>query len=134
MPLFLRPANVCDADGWIYVADPQQGKNLAGSTFQYTVLLQPMASDAVFTASNALSVQGNFSGGGSVSDWTIRHSYLLRDNTGSIFNPFHNYAFSPPSTQVDFRNPQLFGKITSDVATANIQGEPLMNLQLRLSW
>jgi hypothetical protein len=49
-------------------------------------------------------------------------------------NPFHNYAFSPPSTQVDFRNPQLFGKITSDVATANIQGEPLMNLQLRLSW
>jgi hypothetical protein len=33
-----------------------------------------------------------------------------------------------------FRNPQLFGKITSDVATANIQGEPLMNLQLRLSW
>ena len=49
-------------------------------------------------------------------------------------NPFHNYAFNPPSTQVDFRNPQLFGKITSDVATANIQGEPLMNLQLRLSW
>jgi hypothetical protein len=28
----------------------------------------------------------------------------------------------------------MFGKITSDVATANIQGEPLMNLQLRLSW
>jgi hypothetical protein len=49
-------------------------------------------------------------------------------------NPFHNYAFSPPSTTVDFKNPQLFGKITSDVATANIQGEPLMNLQLRLSW
>src|SRR5438270_3435868 len=51
-----------------------------------------MASDAVFTASNADSVQGNFSGAGSVSDWTIRHSYLLQDSTGSIFNPFHNYA------------------------------------------
>ena len=49
-------------------------------------------------------------------------------------NAFHNYAFSPPTTQVDFRNPQLFGKLISDVATANIQGEPLMNLQLRLSW
>jgi hypothetical protein len=36
--------------------------------------------------------------------------------------------------KVDFKNPQLFGKITSDVATANIQGEPLMNIQLRLSW
>lgn len=49
-------------------------------------------------------------------------------------NPFHNYAFSAPSNQLDFKNPQLFGKITSDVATANIQGEPLMNLMLRLSW
>ena len=49
-------------------------------------------------------------------------------------NPFHNFAFSPPSATVDFKNPQLFGKITSDVATANIQGEPLMNLMLRLTW
>jgi hypothetical protein len=49
-------------------------------------------------------------------------------------NPFHNYGFSPPSNTVDFRNPQLFGKITSDVATANLNGEPLMNLMLRLTW
>ena len=35
---------------------------------------------------------------------------------------------------VDFKNPQLFGKITSDVATASLTGEPLMNLMLRLSW
>jgi hypothetical protein len=28
----------------------------------------------------------------------------------------------------------LFGKITSDVATASLTGEPLMNLMLRLSW
>ena len=49
-------------------------------------------------------------------------------------NPFHNYGFSPPTNQVDFRNPRLFGKITSDVATANLNGEPLMNLTLRLSW
>jgi hypothetical protein len=49
-------------------------------------------------------------------------------------NPFHNYAFSAPSNTVDFKNPQLFGKITGETATANIQGEPLMNLSLRLSW
>jgi hypothetical protein len=49
-------------------------------------------------------------------------------------NPFHNYAFSAPSNTVDFKNPQLFGKITGETATANIQGEPLMNLMLRLSW
>jgi protein-glutamine gamma-glutamyltransferase len=83
---------VPNADGWIKVADPQQRQDFPAAMLQYTVLLQPMASDAVFTASNALSVQGNFSGAGSVSDWTIRHSYLRRDSTGSIFNPFHNYA------------------------------------------
>jgi hypothetical protein len=49
-------------------------------------------------------------------------------------NPFHNYGFSAPSNSVDFRNPNLFGKITSDVATASLNGEPLMDLQLRLSW
>ena len=49
-------------------------------------------------------------------------------------NPFHNYGFSAPTNSVDFKNPNLFGKITSDVATASLNGEPLMNLQLRLSW
>ena len=49
-------------------------------------------------------------------------------------NPFHNFGFSAPSATVDFKNPQLFGKITSDVATASLTGEPLMNIMLRLSW
>jgi len=49
-------------------------------------------------------------------------------------NPFHNWGFNNPTNQVDFRNPQLFGKITSDQTTASFGGEPLMNLMLRLSW
>ena len=49
-------------------------------------------------------------------------------------NPFHNFAFNPPSHLVDFKTPQLFGKFTSDRATASVQGEPLMNLVLSLSW
>jgi hypothetical protein len=49
-------------------------------------------------------------------------------------NPFHNFGFSAPVATVDFKNPQLFGKITSDVATASLNGEPLMNIMLRLSW
>lgn len=49
-------------------------------------------------------------------------------------NPFHNWGFNNPSNQVDFRNPQLFGKITSDQTTASFAGQPLMNLMLRLSW
>jgi hypothetical protein len=49
-------------------------------------------------------------------------------------NPFHNFALNLPSNSVDFKNPQLFGKFTADQATASIQGEPLMNLSLKLSW
>ena len=49
-------------------------------------------------------------------------------------NPFHNYGFANPSTQVDFLNPQLFGKITGDQTTASFAGEPLMNFVLKLSW
>jgi Carboxypeptidase regulatory-like domain len=49
-------------------------------------------------------------------------------------NPFHNWGFNAPTNQVDFKNPQLFGKITGDQTTASFGGEPLMNLMLRLSW
>jgi carboxypeptidase family protein/TonB-dependent receptor-like protein len=49
-------------------------------------------------------------------------------------NPFHNWGFNNPSNQVDFKNPQLFGKITGDQTTASFDGQPLMNLMLRLSW
>lgn len=49
-------------------------------------------------------------------------------------NPFHNWGFSNPSTQVDFKNPQLFGKISGDQTTASFDGEPLMNLTLKFSW
>jgi hypothetical protein len=49
-------------------------------------------------------------------------------------NPFHNFGFAAPNSTVDFKNPQLFGKITSDTTTASLNGEPLMNIMLRLSW
>jgi len=49
-------------------------------------------------------------------------------------NPFHNWGFNNPSNQVDFKNPQLFGKITADQTTASFAGQPLMNLMLKLSW
>jgi len=49
-------------------------------------------------------------------------------------NPFHNYGFNAPSSQLDLKNPQLFGKITGDQTTASFDGQPLMNFMLRLSF
>lgn len=79
-------------DGWIYVADSAQQQNDASVGLQYEVLLQPLATDALFAPANAISLQGNFSGEGSNVAWSSRRSYLLKDSTGSLFNPFRNYA------------------------------------------
>jgi hypothetical protein len=49
-------------------------------------------------------------------------------------NPFHNYGFNNPSNTYDYKNPQLFGKITGDQTTASFNGQPLMNIMLRLSF
>ena len=49
-------------------------------------------------------------------------------------NVFHNYAWSNPTTAVDFRNPNTFAKISADQRTSSIGGQPLMNLKLQLSW
>ena len=79
-------------DGWIYVADPAQLQNGSSTELKYEVLLQPMATDAVFAPVNAVSLQGNFAGESSNSGWNVRRSYIFRDFTGSFVNPFRNYT------------------------------------------
>jgi protein-glutamine gamma-glutamyltransferase len=87
-PVALGPT----ADGWIYTAESNSKTNLPSTGVQYTVLLQPLATDAMFAPANAISLRGNFSGEGANTVATARRSYLLRDFTGSIFNPFRNFS------------------------------------------
>jgi hypothetical protein len=49
-------------------------------------------------------------------------------------NALKNYNFTGPSTGVDFRNPQLFGKLGDDPRTASLGGQPLMNLTLMIQF
>src|SRR5258705_4691934 len=79
-----------NSEGWIALrARPKPGE-LSGEILQFTVLQEPMASDALFLAGTALAVRGNFTGeAGGVSH---RRSYLYRDAAGSLINPFHNYV------------------------------------------
>jgi protein-glutamine gamma-glutamyltransferase len=81
-----------DMSGWIYVGDPATRKNPAMG-LNYEILLQPVATDTIFVAANAVSLQGNFSGGSlGSSPWVSRRSYLFRDASGSIYNPYRNYG------------------------------------------
>ena len=79
-------------DGWIYLVPPGRAVNNSGQQLRYTVFLQPIASSAIFTAGEAISVQGNFSGESSNTNRNGPNSYLRRDETDSLLNPFGNYA------------------------------------------
>jgi protein-glutamine gamma-glutamyltransferase len=77
-------------DGWIHMSEPAHTGGRV-PTLEYTVFLEPMATDTVFVTGNALALRGNFAG--EVASFGVpRRGFLNRDSTGSIANPFHNFA------------------------------------------
>lgn len=80
-------ALLANPDGWIYFGSPARVSDPSPAKLQFTVFLQPMASDAIFTPGRVLALQGNFSGEGASK------SYINWDSsTDSLVNPFHNFA------------------------------------------
>jgi hypothetical protein len=79
-----------NGDGWIPVASAP-AKTDRARLLQYTVLMEPMASDALFIPGNGVALRGNFSNDRS-SPFGGRRAYLFRDASDSVYNPFHNYA------------------------------------------
>lgn len=79
-------------DGWIPINTSVNLKDKGAGGLKYTILLQPLGTDALFAPANVISMRGNFSGDGNNYESSARRNYLLRDATGSLFNPFHNYS------------------------------------------
>jgi transglutaminase-like putative cysteine protease len=79
-------------DGWIYTADPVSKTDSPGTGLLYTVFLEPLATDAIFVPGKVISLRGNFTGEGGNSFSLMRRTYILRDSTGTLLNPFHNYT------------------------------------------
>ncbi|MGC0773747.1 MAG: DUF3488 and transglutaminase-like domain-containing protein [Candidatus Acidiferrum sp.] len=80
------------SNGWINLRDRPGEQDRTATILHYTILLQPVATDTIFVPANAVSFRGNLSGEGSNQDAGARHSYIVRDATGSLFNPFHNFS------------------------------------------
>src|SRR5256885_262368 len=79
-----------NADGWLILREKPKSTELRGEILQFTVLQEPMASDALFAAGTMLAIRGNFtSAAGGISR---RRNYVLRDAAGSLTNPFHNFV------------------------------------------
>jgi hypothetical protein len=89
------------ADGWIFLRAAERSATPSAGSLQYTVFLQPIASTAIFAPGEAVSLKGDFSGDTSSGEEFAtsaangergNRNYIFRDSTGSLFNPFHNYA------------------------------------------
>src|SRR5260221_7522573 len=80
-----------NGDGWIPVTTTLAGKTDRARLLQYTVLMEPMASDALFVPGVGVAVRGNFTSD-RLSPFGGRGAHLFRDASDSVFNPFHNYA------------------------------------------
>jgi transglutaminase-like putative cysteine protease len=79
-------------NGWINLMERPPEPDSSATILRYTILLQPVATDTMFAPANAISIRGNLSGEGSNQESGARRSYLIRDATGSLFNPFHNFS------------------------------------------
>ncbi len=58
--------------------------------FRYTVLMEPVATDAVFIAPRLEALRGRFTNDSERVGASQQRGYLLIDRTGSLSNPFHN--------------------------------------------
>src|SRR5467141_476837 len=65
-------------DGWIFLGGDAGHSATSGATgLQYTVFLQPIATSAIFTPGEPISLRGSFS-----PDNSDLNSYIFRDSTG----------------------------------------------------
>jgi transglutaminase-like putative cysteine protease len=72
------------ADGWFALPPPPPALRQNEIPLRYTVLLEPLATDALFLAAQPERVRGPFA--------PSRNVYLDLDLTGSLFNPAHNFS------------------------------------------
>jgi protein-glutamine gamma-glutamyltransferase len=79
-------------EGWFRLRPSDAASRRPGKSIKYTILLEPIASTALFFTNEADSVRGRFNGESGEGIQAPRPSYLLEDLTGSVLNPYHNFA------------------------------------------
>ena len=83
--------HISGPDGWIALESPSDLRVPIAGQLRYTVLLQPLASDAIFVPGRALALRGTFSNDPNRYYGSPR-SALGTDSAGSIYNPAHNFV------------------------------------------
>ncbi len=114
-------------DGWIDVPPAAPAERRYALPLQYTVMLEPLASDAIFVAAEPGRIRGDFFGP-ALPGRSFRRSYLTEDKTGSLANPFHNFG----DTRYDVVSelPEIPADVLRD--TPAVYPEPLRAAYLQL--
>jgi transglutaminase-like putative cysteine protease len=85
-----EPNPILPGSGGWYLLAPGPAPALRRSVpLRYTVLLEPLATTSLFFAAEPESARGSFAGGASAA--ASGRNYLVRDQTGSVFDPFHSF-------------------------------------------
>ncbi|MGB7847469.1 MAG: DUF3488 and transglutaminase-like domain-containing protein [Candidatus Acidiferrum sp.] len=79
-------------NGWITVTTRAELESRPAGKVEFVILLEPMASEALFAPTQVLELRGNFSGDAGTYYGAMRHSFLSVDSTGSISNPLRNFS------------------------------------------
>ena len=79
-------------DGWIPLGSQLDLKVPVVAQLRFIVLLQPLASDALFAPAELMALRGNFSNDAGTYDGTARRSTLGTDFAGAVYNPGHNFS------------------------------------------
>ena len=79
-------------DGWVPVNEPNAASRKYSLPLQYTVLLEPLASDAIFVAAEPAKIRGQFFSSAPDGSGGYRRTYLTKDRTGSLSNPLRNFG------------------------------------------
>ena len=82
-----------DGQGWYHVGESASSLNAKQfRPVHYSVLLEPVATDALFVLPHPLSLKGNFQQDAERRTRDGRAPFILRDRTSSIFKPYSSFA------------------------------------------
>jgi protein-glutamine gamma-glutamyltransferase len=79
-------------DGWIPLGSQVDVQVPVVAELRFIVLLQPLASDALFAPAQLMELRGNFSNDAGTYYGTARRSTLGTDFGGSVYNPARNFS------------------------------------------
>jgi hypothetical protein len=89
-----------------------------GSFFllRYSVLMEPIATDALFVAANPAAVWGRFGGSAIRYSRPYYNNYLLLDRTGTLLDPRHSFAPMQydAASEVPLLSPQKLRRASAD--------------------